>query len=71
MVSIFKEIKRDYASKMLLVKLTMTVKIDPRLVPERPDIAVASEDNIVVSDPVLCSGRSKKEISCLMMDRND
>jgi len=56
---------------MLLVKLTMTVKMEPRLVPESPDIAVASEDNVCVKIPVLCSGRSKKAISCLIIDLND
>jgi hypothetical protein len=34
-------------------------------------MAVASWDNIVVSVPVECSGRSKNAISCLMIERND
>jgi hypothetical protein len=32
---------------------------------------VASLDNIVVRDPVECSGRSKKAISCLIIARKD
>ena len=54
-----------------LVKFTRTVKMEPRLTPERPDMAVASVDNIVVREPVECSGRSKNAISCLRIARKD
>ena len=45
--------------------------MEPRLRPERPDMAVASVESMVVSDPVECSGRSKNAISCLIMALKD
>ena len=60
-----------YATMVPLVKFTSTVRIEPRLTPDRPDIAVASVDNIVVKIPVLCSRRSKKAVSCRIIDRKE
>ena len=41
-----------YARMVPLTKFTITVKIEPRLTPDKPAMAVASVDNIVVNDPV-------------------
>jgi hypothetical protein len=60
-----------YARIVPLIKLTRTVRIEPTFIPERPAMAVASLDNIVVRDPVECSGRSKNAISCLRIALND
>jgi hypothetical protein len=43
---------RMYAIIVPLVRLTNAVRIVPRLTPDNPAMAVASVDNIVVSDPV-------------------
>src|SRR5277367_40650 len=51
--------ERAYARMIILTRSTINAKIVPRLVPERPAIAVASWDNIFVSLPVEFSGRSK------------
>ena len=60
-----------YARIVPLVKFTNTVKMEPRLTPDKPAIAVASVESMVVSEPVECSGRSKNAISCLMIARKD